>query len=101
MIKTLRDKGLKHMLNSHPSVSKIASILELSLRDGEAKLQILLKGEDKPISLSLHYAVEGEALRVSGVKSDREWVNGLAEMFESKYAKVKLGKFAWIVKHLF
>ncbi|MCL2183545.1 MAG: hypothetical protein FWB85_08765 [Chitinispirillia bacterium] len=103
MIKTLRDRGLKHMLNSHPSVNKIASILEISLRDGEAKLKILLKGEEEPISLSLNYAIEDESLRVSGVKSDREWVNGLAGAFEDKYAKISLGKYgklAWLVKHL-
>jgi len=92
------------MLNNNPSVNKIAQVLDISLKGGEANLKILLRGETAPISLSLNYAIEGETLRISNVKTNREWLNAMAELFKDEYSKIdlrKYGKIAGIAKLLF
>jgi len=92
------------MLNSNTAVNKIAQILDISLKKGTANLKILLKGENEPMHVSLNYAFEGKILSVSNVKTDREWLSAMAELFKDRYSKIDLskhGKLADIAGYLF
>jgi len=84
--------------------NKIVESLTLNVKSGEAKIEVLLKGETSQINLSLNYALEGTALSITNVQANREWINGLADMFKDRYSKISLGKSGMLVdllKHLF
>ncbi|MCL2219295.1 MAG: hypothetical protein FWC23_05205 [Chitinispirillia bacterium] len=93
MLKTLRDRGIRHMLNANQSVSRVAQVLEVSLKSGSAKVRVLLNGEAEPVDISFNYAFEGKTVSVTGVKTNREWLNGLAELFKDKYSSIDISKY--------
>jgi hypothetical protein len=104
MLNFLKEKGLKLYMNNNPIVSRIAEILEVKMEKGKIDLAAKLKGETEPISLAVNYAINGNELRVANVKSNKEWVNGLAEAFKERYSKIDLSRYGWavgVVRHLF
>jgi len=55
--------------------------LQLDPAQGLLKATLELKGEEKPLVLEeVHYLVQDQKLTILGLKSDREWLNGLAAM---------------------
>jgi len=75
-------------------INGIAKVLELKLKQGHADLIVKLKGETEPLNVSLDYALEGDFICISNVKTSKEWLNALAEMFKEKYSKIYLGTYA-------
>lgn len=55
--------------------------VQLDPEKGLLKATLELKGEEKPLVLDeVNYAIEGQKLTILSLKSDREWLNGLASM---------------------
>jgi len=103
MLNFLANAGLKSFLNNHKMIKSVAEILEISLKDGDAKSKILLNGETEPVSVTFNYKIYGDTLCITNVNTNKKWLNGLAEIFKDKYAQIDLGKYegaAGIAKHL-
>jgi hypothetical protein len=103
MLNFLANAGLKVFLNGRGEVKKVAEVLEICLKDGGAKAKVLLKGETEPTAVSLNYKIYGSTLCVTNVKTSKEWLNGLADIFKERYARIDLSKHEGamgIVKHL-
>jgi predicted membrane GTPase involved in stress response len=84
-------------------INRIARILELKLEEGSANLTVELKGEKEQVNLSFKYALEENTICITNVKTNKEWLDGLADVFKEKYSKINLsvlGKKAGIVKFL-
>ena len=89
-------------------INRIAEILELKLEQGSANLKIKLKGEKEPVNLSFNYALEENTIHITNVKTNKEWIDGLADVFKEKYSKINLSVFGkkanmvkLAIKHLF
>jgi len=84
--------------------NKIAENLSVSMKGpGKAKLEILLKGESSPVNVSLNYGFQKGRLTITGVSSNKEWVNGIAELLKDSYSSIplkKVGMIEGIIKHL-
>jgi len=93
MLNYLANMGLKSFLNNHKTVKNIAEILEISLKDGEARSKILLKGETEPVSISFSYKIYGDTLCVTNVNTSKKWLTELADVFKDRYAQIDLGKY--------
>ncbi|MDR2694343.1 MAG: hypothetical protein LBB74_09060 [Chitinispirillales bacterium] len=103
MLNFLTNKGLKIFLNSHKTVKNIAEILDISLKNGEVRSKILLKGETEPVSISLNCKINGNTLCVTNVNTSKKWLTELADIFKERYAQIDLGKYkgaAEIAKYL-
>jgi hypothetical protein len=93
MFDSLKMSALKITLNSHKDVKKIADeVLDISLKNGKAGSKIKLKGESEPLSVSFDYTLDGDILGITNVKTGKEWLNGLAELFKDRYARIDLSK---------
>ena len=90
MLNHLKSTGAKYLMNNDPTISRIAKILELKLEDGKANLTAKLKGECEPINISLNYAFEENAIRLTHVKTNKEWLSELADIFKDKYSTINL-----------
>jgi len=103
MLNIITNAGLKLFLNNHKAVKNVAEVLDISLKDGEARSKILPKGETEPIDVSFNYKIYGDTLCVTNVNTNKKWLNGLAETFRDRYAQIDLGKYegvAAIAKHI-
>jgi hypothetical protein len=100
MFSAIKSEGLKFLLNKDSRVSRIAEILDIKLEKGRAALIVKLKGDIDPVSISFDYAIEddGNELRIANIKSDREWINGAAEVMGDRYSRVDLSKADPFVK---
>ena len=104
MFNFLKERALKFYMNTNPTINRIAEVLEVKLEKGRINLTVKLKGEAESVSVSLNYVFEGSELRITDVKANKEWVNGLAYLFKDHYSRIdlnKYGKVMDIVKHLF
>jgi hypothetical protein len=90
MIEYLKSQGVKYFMNDNPKINRIADILEVKLKQGEVNLTAKLKGETEPVSLSLNYTLEKDAICIAGVKTSKEWLNALADIFKEKYSRINL-----------
>jgi hypothetical protein len=90
MFNHLKSAGAKFFMNNHPTISRIAEILELKLEQGKINIKAKLKGETELVDISLNYAIEGDSLSITQVKTNKEWLNALADIFEDKYSKIDL-----------
>jgi hypothetical protein len=72
--------------------SKIAKNVSLNMNANEIKVEVLLKGETSPLSLSAQYFMEGRAVSITNVTANKEWASALADMFKNEYSKINLGK---------
>jgi hypothetical protein len=90
MIEYLKSQGIKHFMNNNPEINRIAEILEIKLKQGRADLTVKLKGEAEPVSLSLNYSLEENVLCITNIKTSKEWLNALANIFKEKYSKINL-----------
>jgi len=93
MLNFITNAGLKLYLNNHKSVKSVAEVLDISLKDGEARSKLLPKGETEPIDVSLNYKIYGDTLCVTNVSASKEWLTALAELFKDKYAQIDLSKY--------
>jgi hypothetical protein len=103
MFDFLKTSSLKILINSHKDVKRVAEVLDITLKNGDAYLKVLLKGETAPVTVTLNYKIISDTLYIKNVKTSKEWLNSLAEMFKDKYAEVNLGKYerlAGIAKHI-
>jgi hypothetical protein len=102
MLNFLANAGLKSFLNNHKAVKRVAEILDISLKNGEANSKILPKGETEPVTVSFNYKISGDTLYITNVSTSKEWLNGLADIFKNQYARIDLGKYegaAGIARH--
>jgi len=74
-------------------INRFAEVLEVKLNQGRANLTIKLKGETDSIGISLNYTLEENILHVADVQTNKEWLNGLAEVFKEKYSTINLSDF--------
>jgi len=103
MLNILANKYLKSFLNNHEAVKRVAEVLDITLKNGDANLKVLLKGENAPVTITLNYKIISDTLYIKNVKTSKEWLNNLADMFKDKYAEVNLGKYerlAGLAKHI-
>jgi molybdate-binding protein len=77
-------------MNNNPEINRFAEILEVKLKQGRADLTVKLKGEAESVNLSLNYVLEENALCITNVKTSKEWLNALAEIFKEKYSRINL-----------
>lgn len=55
--------------------------LQIDPEQGLLKASLELKGEEKPLVLDeVRFSIQGQKLSILSLKSDREWLNGLASM---------------------
>jgi len=90
MIEYLKSQGIKHFMNNNPDINRIAEILEVKLKPGKADLTVKLKGETELVNISLNYALEENTICITNVKTSKEWLSALAEVFKKKYSRIKL-----------
>jgi hypothetical protein len=83
-------KYAMNTINSNPKISRIAEVLDLNLEQGKINITAKLKGEVDSINISINYAIQNDAICISEVKSNKEWVNGLAYIYKEKYSKINL-----------
>lgn len=103
MLNFLTNAGLKVFLNNHKKVKKIAEVLDIRLKNGEARSKVLLNGETEPVSISLNYKIYGNTLCVTNVNTSKKWLTELAGLFKDRYSQIDLGKYegaAGIAKYL-
>jgi hypothetical protein len=103
MFDFLKTSSLKILINSHKDVKRVAEVLDITLKNGDAYLKVLLKGETEPVTVTLNYKIISDTLYIKNVKTSKDWLNSLADMFKDKYAEVNLGKYerlAGIAKHI-
>jgi len=62
----------------------------VKLKQGKADLTVKLKGETEPVTISLDYALEENAICITNVETSKEWLSALADVFRKKYSRVKL-----------
>jgi len=74
-------------------INRIAEVLSLKIEQGKVNLTAKLKGETEPIEISFDYVFQDNAICISEVKANKEWVNGLADIFKEKYSKIDLKNF--------
>jgi hypothetical protein len=70
--------------------NRIAEVLNLKIEQGKIYLTAKLKGETEPIDISFNCVLQDDVVCVSEVKTNREWINGLADIFKEKYSKMDL-----------
>jgi len=87
---SLSSGGVKIAMNMNPQINRIAEVLDLKIEPGKISLTALLKGENEPITLSFKYVLQNDDLCISGVTANKEWLRGLAGIFEEQYAKIDL-----------
>jgi len=92
MLNIITNAGLKLFLNNHKAVKNVAEVLDISLKDGEARSKILPKGETEPIDVSFNYKIYGDTLCVTDVSTSKEWLTALAGLFKDRYAQIDLSK---------
>jgi len=90
MIEFIKTQGIKHFMNNNPKINRFADILEVKLKQGSADLTVKLKGETEVVNVSLDYALEENTICITNVKTSKEWLNALAEVFKKKYSRIKL-----------
>lgn len=93
MIEYIKLQVIKHFMNNNLEINRFAEILEVKLKQGRANLTVKLKGETESVNLSLNYAIEENALCISNVKTSKEWLNALADVFREKYSRINLSDF--------
>jgi hypothetical protein len=71
-------------------INRIAEVLSLKIEQGKMYLTVKLKGETEPVNLSFNYVLQDDVVCISEVKANREWMNGLADIFKEKYSKIDL-----------
>ena len=71
-------------------INRIAEVLNLKIEQGRIYLTVKLKGETEPMDISFNYVVQDDVICVSEVKTNKEWINGLADIFKEKYSKIDL-----------
>jgi len=71
-------------------INRVAEVLDLKLEDGKINLTAKLKGEAEQIKISVDYVVQNEAICISEVETNREWLCGLWDIFKGKYSKINL-----------
>ena len=87
-------------------INRIAEVLDVKQEHGRINLTAKLKGETESISISVDYTIQDNIICISEVNANREWVNGLADIFKEKYSKIDLknisggGLVAKIIKHV-
>ena len=81
-------EGLRLAMNA--KTNRIAEVLNLKIEQGRIYLTVKLKGETEPIDLSFNYVLQDDVVCVSEVKTNKEWINGLADIFKEKYSKIDL-----------
>ena len=70
--------------------NRIAEVLSLKIELGKIYLTAKLKGETEPMDISFNYVIQDDVICVSEVKTNKEWINGLADIFKEKYSKIDL-----------
>jgi hypothetical protein len=111
-VKDLRSKAIskiiKEIMKDRPEINRIAEILELKLEKGSLDLSFQLKGETEPINCSLKYALKENTIYIDNVKTNKEWINALTEIFKEKYSEIDTSVFGdnedkvkWVINHLF
>ncbi len=71
-------------------INRIAEVLNLKIEQGKINLTAKLKGESELIDLCFNYVLQDDAICISEVKVNKEWLNELAEIFKEKYSKIDL-----------
>jgi L-rhamnose mutarotase len=100
MIEYLKSQGIKYFMNKNPEINRIAEILEIKLKQGKADLTVKLKGETESVTLSFDYSFEENVICIANVKTSREWLNALADVFKERYSKINLKDKAALLKLL-
>jgi len=90
MIEYIKSQGIKHFMNNNPEISRFAEILEVKLKQGSVDLTVKLKGETESVNISLNYALEENTICITNIKTSKEWINALADVFKEKYSRIKL-----------
>ena len=85
------------MINDKKPGNKIAESFTFNMKAGKAKVDLMLKGEPAPITITLNYTLDGTSVNLSNVNSNKEWVNALSDIFKDKYSRIKLGKNMMVV----
>ncbi|MDR1831073.1 MAG: hypothetical protein LBQ76_09925 [Candidatus Fibromonas sp.] len=71
-------------------INRIAEVLNLKIEQGKINLTVKLKGETEPMDISFNYVIQDDVICVSEVKTNKEWINGLVDIFKEKYSKIDL-----------
>lgn len=90
LLSNLRDKAVESFIKNHPMVKKFGDIVNLSIdsSDGLADVDILLKGEQYPVSFCIKYTIEttdnGTEIYIGKITCERQWINELLSLALSK-----------------
>jgi len=90
MIEYIKSQGIKHFMNNNPKINHFAEILEVKLKQGRADLAVKLKGETELINVSFNYVLEENNICITNVKTSKEWLSALADVFREKYSRINL-----------
>jgi len=73
-------------------INRVAEVLDLKIEKGKINLTAQLEGESDCIVIDINYVIQNDYINISKIRTNKKWLDGLAEIFMEKYPKIDLKK---------